>query len=365
MLKFETPTRKLINWDWYIGKRKSRCYSDAQADKLLDTTYAQWKDGFVVEYKKISAGKLTVCIPAEKPAPQKALEAANPEKIKEACNAVNESMLAQAVQRDAIDMDREKEAFLGSCDSDNTKKTYRCRIDMFLKYCKEQGIDPRMITSLQATEFLNWLRRIGKSNSVIRITIAANRSFYEMIWEHHNLTFPLPFKSKGLMPRKAKVKMTYVPDETEIAKLLDFFKEKNPIVYTAIYFMQKFGMRIGAFEKMDLEGNQAVTISKMKHHKFIFDEEDIELWKTNPLNSFTAENLGYNVNYHLKQVFQGKVTKHGYTCHDFRRFFAIKLFNKTKNVFEVSETLGHANIAATDTYLKGLRRNAVGYTLVK
>ena len=360
MLEIRTPTKVLTNRNVYGRNKTTRYLTDADADKLAETTWIKETGGFVVEYKKIPTDKPTVSFIAEKSDLEKVLKVASPEEIKEAGNSM---LLLQAKRREVINITREIEAFIGSYNSEHTQKSYGYQTNIFLKYCGEQGLDPRMITPIEGTEFQNWLRFIGKSKTVIRHTIKVLHKLYEKIWIHQNISDPSPF-DLGSLPRKTKEKMTYVPNEAEVAKILAFFKD-NPIVFTAIHFMQKYGMRIGAFEKLTIFGNHATTITKGKRQHFIFDEKDTELWRTNPLNNLTATQLDDRVNYRLKQAFLGNVTKYKYTCHDFRRFFAVKLYNETKDVLLVSKKLGHSNIATTNTYLMSLREDAIGYTLVE
>jgi integrase/recombinase XerD len=40
--------------------------------------------------------------------------------------------------------------------------------------------------------------------------------------------------------------------------------------------------------------------------------------------------------------------------HDLRHAFAVRLYQATKDVYQVEKALGHANVAVTETYLKSL-----------
>lgn len=45
--------------------------------------------------------------------------------------------------------------------------------------------------------------------------------------------------------------------------------------------------------------------------------------------------------------------RHAYSAHDFRHYFAIGLYQETRDVYAVMKTLGHGSVAMTQTYLAG------------
>ncbi len=48
------------------------------------------------------------------------------------------------------------------------------------------------------------------------------------------------------------------------------------------------------------------------------------------------------------------VIRHPYSCHDFRHYYAVKLYRETRDIYMVKEALGHASVTVTETYLAGM-----------
>jgi site-specific recombinase XerD len=87
------------------------------------------------------------------------------------------------------------------------------------------------------------------------------------------------------------------------------------------------------------------------------------MWNENPLSGYKAAQLSYNVGYWLKQAFLSGYVSVKYTAHSCRHHFAVRFYNETKDVFELSRRLNHANIATTNCYLASLRKEGVGYVI--
>ena len=46
--------------------------------------------------------------------------------------------------------------------------------------------------------------------------------------------------------------------------------------------------------------------------------------------------------------------RHRYSAHDFRHYFAIRLYRETGDVYRIKKALGHATVSVTEVYLAGL-----------
>jgi len=145
---------------------------------------------------------------------------------------------------------------------------------------------------------------------------------------------------------------------TEIVNILEYAKF-NPVVFTALKLMSKYGMRIGAFEKMKMRGKKAVTKSKGGNHSFEFDDEDLLLWEANPLNKYTAKQLGDKVNYLLIKAWQEGIVEKRYSAHKIRHFVAKETYLKTGKILDVKKKLGHRHIGTTETYLETLDKEGL------
>jgi site-specific recombinase XerD len=340
----------------YGTKKKIQYRTDADADRLAESAYIKENGGFEVT---VTTKKPYDSISAVKPDLQIIFEAAS-EDEKKAFKRYNDLLAgSEALRISKIDLSREMDAWLDNLDSPKTQKTYRWGINKFLHYCETRDIIPLMISGTESREFRNWLEADGATNPVIRTTLISCGMLFERVFESHDLHRRNPFKVKDLLPPKRRVKKLWVPNQTEVDKLLDF-SEKNLVVYTALRLIIKFGMRIGAFAVMNVIENRAVTVSKAKEMVYLFEEEDIILWRNCPLNKFSTKELADRVNYLLKQAFEDKVVLHRYSVHRIRHYFAIKTLKESGGDFyKVSKDLGHSSIATTGTYLESLDKEAL------
>ena len=282
MLEIVTPTRKLVNWQLYGSRKKKEYRTDADADRLAKSAIIRENGGFkVTALVKQGFGSL----PIEKPALQIIFETASPQE-QEVFKRYNDLFNgAEALRLSKIDLNRELESWLGNIDSVASRKAYRNGAKKFIRYCEERGLNPMMVSGKEIRDFRNILETSGASNPVIRATLIACRMLFDRIFESHDLRRRNYFRIKDLLPPKKRVKKLWVPDQAEIDKLLGF-AGKNLVVFTAISLIIKFGMRIGAFEKMSVAGDRAVTVTKGKGKVYRFAVEDLNLWKTCPLNKF-------------------------------------------------------------------------------
>jgi len=356
MLQIKTPTRILENWSLYGSKKETVYHDDQKADKLLETCYAQWKNGFIVKMRAdVFITNPTVIIPVEKPTLQTTIETASPKERRAAEDENKSKDLAVAERLRSINLRIEMESWLGTRKSEATQKTYYAGIKKFFKYCETHGINPVMVSPSDTRVYVNWLKANGESIPSIRVTLIACRNLFEKVWENHEIAYRKnPFSVKGLLPPKERVKPLQVPDQAEVDKILKYAK-KDVVVFTALKLIVKHGFRIGAFEKMRVKGKKVVTVTKGKNLRSEFDDEDVKLWEANPLGKYTAKQLDDRVNYLLKQAYQCGITQEQYSVHKFRHFVAIKIYKEVGNICAVSKKLGHSHIRTSETYLESLK----------
>lgn len=355
MLAILTPTRRLENWKVYGTRKVTKYLDDEFSDRFAELPCIKNNGGFkVTVLAKEPCGRVV----AEKPDLQIIFENLSEEEknvFKSRCDLLDGE---EALRISKIDLSRELESWLGTITSVSSAKTYRYGITKFLKYCEAGGIIPLMISGTEAREFRNWLKANSASNPVIRATIIACSKLVDIVFESHNLHRRNPFKVKDLLPPKKRVKPLWVPDQAEVDRLLDF--TKNLVAFTAIKLIIKYGMRIGAFEKMTVADNKAVTVTKGKEMSYTFDDEAVSLWRSCPLNKFTTRELADRVNWHLKRAFEEKVVRQRYSVHDLRHFYARKTLKETGgDVYKVSRDLGHSNLGTTGTYLESLEKEGL------
>jgi len=340
--------------------------TEEKADQYIAEHYTEQQRDFFIHYYYQRASKNKPSMFIDKPNLQKTLEDASPEKIQAVEEKSRAEKLEIAVKLNSIDLIKEKEIWLGTIDSVNSRRTYRNGIDKFQKYCESNYFKPMLLSPDDVRGFVNWLKTNGATTPTVRSVISSCKKLFYSLLENIP-AHPNPFNQRGILPRKDKrVKPLLVPDQNDLVRVLDYFqKEEKLIPYTAIKLIGKYGMRIGAFQKMKVREKKAVTESKGGKHSFMFDDEDITLLKACSLNEYTAEQLGGIVNYHLEKAYKKGVTREKYSVHDFRHYFATDFYTKNKDtnpnsvILELSKKLGHKSIFTTEVYLESLKKESL------
>jgi integrase len=74
-----------------------------------------------------------------------------------------------------------------------------------------------------------------------------------------------------------------------------------------------------------------------------------------PFAPYKTDALEKRVTYRTGKLFREGKIKAAYSCHDFRHFFAVREYQKDKDIFRVSKLLNHADVSITQKYLRGLK----------
>jgi len=367
---FETETRifETLYQNSFGRQPPKRQVPDKWMDQYYESLVPEEQAKLSIRDKKgASKDKPTsMFIDIEKSDLQKIHEAASPEKIQAAEERNEAEKLVIGLKLKDIDLIKEMESWLGTIVSASSRRTYRNGIDKFLKYCELYNLIPMLSSPDIARKFVIWLIDNGASTPTVRSTISSCKKLFTCLLENMP-THPNPFSQRSLFPRNNKrVKPLLVPDQTDLDRLLDYLYKKNLIAYIVIKLIAKYGMRIGAFEKMKIRGKKAVTISKGGKLSIEFDDEDIMLLKAYPLNELKAERLAGIVNYHLKRAYEKGVVREIYSVHDFRHYFAIDFYMKNKDtlspnniIYELSKKLGHKWLHTTEIYLESLKNESL------
>jgi len=67
-----------------------------------------------------------------------------------------------------------------------------------------------------------------------------------------------------------------------------------------------------------------------------------------------ANAIERRINYHIGKLYKVGAIGSGFSCHDFRHFFAVQEYKKDRDILRVSKLLNHANISITQNYLRSL-----------
>ena len=227
--------------------------------------------------------------------------------------------------------------------SKHTRIAYRHAVQEYFNYSAQCGINPLDATHSHAVNYANYQRdkRAGTGSNT---HINSVSSFYNFLF------------NDGIVKKNPFYKIKRVAVSHEAKRVISAEKIKAAIerarkrdqqhIADAILLLANTGLRVGALSsyKAVADGTRYRVWTKGKDHIGYIPMNCRHitggLWKGTNTQSIARQIARYLC---------------GYSAHDLRHFYAIQAYQATGyNIAKVSRLLGHANIAITTTYLKGL-----------
>jgi len=254
--------------------------------------------------------------------------------------------LHQKVNFALIDLQREKEVFLQKYKSHHSKRTYRNALDKLFAFCRNFNIEPLALTPAQADDFIYELSNKA-SPSVARLGASVASSFYSFLARRHSDIIN-PFRGSKARPSERKVRAFAIPTEPE----LDIIINELPKLYSnAVAIMAYTGLRVGALPTLKkVAGNRYTGESKGKSFSLTLPKDfEIEAFAGK-----TAGTLESTIGYYINRLHKDGKINGKYSPHDFRHYYAVNLYEATKDIHKLKTALNHSSIATTERYLRGL-----------
>lgn len=258
-----------------------------------------------------------------------------------------------------IDWKMERETFLtnaGREKSIHTYKAYSAAISRLEGYTDRIKINPLSLTPAQADDFIYAMQTEGRSPASVRRDTDACSSFFTFL-ERRHAGIKNPFRGTKARPAKKDTRKTEVPTAREVKIILDALA---PMEAAAVSVMAYRGLRAGALPDMSIKADRFTAHSKGKDIAGEMPKKAINainaagLDLKNPFASFTVNAIECRIKYHIGKLYKAGKIHAAYSCHDFRHFYAVTEYRKTKDIHRISKLLDHAGIAVTEKYLKGL-----------
>jgi len=259
--------------------------------------------------------------------------------------------LDKAAEFAAIDFGAETAVFLHTFKSRHSQRTYRNALDKLFSFCRSCNIEAAGLTPMQADNFIYELAN-KNSTSVTRLTASVASAFYTFLERRHE-GIRNPFRGTKARPKERKERAFAIPSPKELEAII----KKVPKPYNVyISLMAQTGLRVGALPTLKKIGARWQAESKGKHISLSIPaslESDLAKQLDN-LHSITAAAIQRMVEYYLKKLHSQGVIRCKYSPHDFRHYFAITEYARTKDIYQTKNLLNHSSIAVTERYLKGL-----------
>jgi len=303
---------------------------------------------FPFSEKEIAVKELAEKIALEAPT----LKELTPEQLEQVAKIVIAQRLTdelnQKVNFAKINQQKEKEVFLQKYKSHHSKRTYKNALDKLFAFCRNFNIELLALTPAQADNFIYELSN-KSSSSVARLGASVASSFYSFLERRHS-GIKNPFRGSKARPSERKVRNFEIPTKPE----LDIIINELPKLYAnAVSIMANTGLRVGALPTLKkVAGNRYTAESKGKFFSLELPK-DFET-EIEALQGKTAGTLESVLHYHINRLHQEGKINGKYSPHDFRHFFAVNLYQKTKDIYKLKTALNHSSISTTERYLRGL-----------
>jgi len=267
--------------------------------------------------------------------------------------------LRKAADLEKVDYKDEREKFVARSSrtgSQRTKQLYSDALDKLDVWCKKQGISTLELTPALADDWIESLKAEGRAPSTIRLMVAASSSFWTWLERRHT-QLRNPFRGSRARPLNKPKRKLEIPTEAEI-RIIENAAEGW--LRAAIVIMSQAGLRAGALPSVSISGDRFICTTKGKEQRGKVPQEAREailkagLSLRSPFEDKAVHQIADGFRYLTKKLHAGGQIASRYSCHDLRHFFAIQIYDSTRDVYQVEKALGHANVGVTETYLRSL-----------
>jgi site-specific recombinase XerD len=269
-----------------------------------------------------------------------------------------------------IDWQKEREDFLDYTCSDHTRRAYSLALDRLELWAGKEGVNPLELNATLADRFIHDMKAEGRAPASTRRDIAVISAFYSFLERNTGGKIKNPVRGTRQRPAKENKKDIVIPNAADYKTIVN----ELPSVERAIVItMASRGLRAGALPTLELKGekyhgrskgkalkeNDAAGITLPQEAKDAIraaelDEKKPFAWKTKQGTDNSANAIEGRINYHIEKLYIAGRIAARYSCHDFRHLFAVREYEKNRDIYRLSKLLNHAGIQVTQAYLKTL-----------
>lgn len=285
--------------------------------------------------------------------------------------------MTKLINKNEYDILKVFEDYLGVFVEDGDLKqksfeSYIYHLEVYFKYCYEQGIDPKLATQQDLRGYRSYLRENYKA-STIQLKFNILRRFYSRAIE-------LGYRRDN--PAKLKIKRDNPEDrikylsKTEIETLLQTFKCNTPTKirdYAILYFLLFSGLRVVEITRLDLSdiGNnrlrvfgkndkvrfvplsakaKEVLVTWLEVREEFCDPQELALFVSTSNNHrgerLSTRSIRYRVDHYLSRI---NAKEKGKSCHSLRHSCGTHLASKVPMKI-IQSLLGHSTLPTTEIY---------------
>jgi site-specific recombinase XerD len=259
-----------------------------------------------------------------------------------------------------IDYQKDKERFLSAAKikSGHTHRAYMAAFDRLESWAACRSLSVVEMRTQDADDWCLSLRADGRAVSSVRRDIAAISSFFTQMERWHERLIYNPFRGTKSRPKKENDKKACAyPDRKEVSVIMSAL---DPVIRAAVAVMAYRGLRVGGLPSLSIRAGRFTTRSKGKDISGEMTKPALEAIKeaglplAQPFAGLTEKDITNRLFYAIGKLAAAGRIRARYSPHDFRHLYAMTQYEKDHDIYRLKELLGHASIAVTENYLKGL-----------
>lgn len=247
--------------------------------------------------------------------------------------------------------------------SEMTYKTYDTALTGFYQFLLEKDKLFEDIQIFDVRDYkVNYLKDYAPSSQNLKLSVI--RKFYDTLAEYNVFSYnPVAMSFTNRLEKKA---LTFVPS-SDYKLIEDYFKDRSSDNYVlGLRLMYFSGLRVGEVKNVDLTRDITYKGDTMyiKVHGKGAKERVVPVFSraaAAQIKSFLSAHsslLPLKIgsfqqifDYHLKKL-PKELDLPAYSCHDFRRGFAVNLYSKTHDIELLRVLLGHESYNTSLMYIR-------------
>ena len=305
------------------------------------------------------------------------------EEIAEALKTLRQNRVVDALDQTAkaarFDLSGAFDEFLADGEkAPNTVAAYRRGCPKFFSWLNRAGIHVLQARRADVNKFKSYLSGRYSVNTV-RLTLAACSAFFSYLEAEQyserspfiGIKYPKKVYKKAVKPDQGrpvpvmseeeyKAIMEALSQKTESGNRLE--RESAQRMTAAFHFMAMYGLRVGDLLTVRIEDGGRFSYRQKGGEvlqRRLLPETAVLLQSCGMTGRLPFASIAkITVQKAMQRISTALATsgkiQHAYSAHDFRHYFAVKLYRETGDVYAVKQALGHATVSVTEVYLAGL-----------
>lgn len=291
---------------------------------------------------------------------------------------VRVTTLAEQVREKAshatFSFEEQVQAWLKRKRSDATKATYRRIITLWQQWVTSHGFHILSVTAHDVDAFVEMFEQEHIPSSTQRLYLSACSSFYQHLADERLIR--LNYFQKVSLPKIPKYRKS--ADDVPVPALVEAIdrfllqemtlasgkgcvqqRDAARFLRPAILTMANEGVRIGALPSLHVHENSVFTATTKGDKEILATLSPAtlasymqsELPMPEPFAKKSLKTLHKSLERSMARMVTRNIIPRPYSAHAFRHYFAVNLFKRTGDIFEVCRRLNHADISTTQIYL--------------